>query len=452
MGKRSLVALAMIAAILIAFPSTPISKTMDSVYAAQPNSGYILVGGQNGTWFRSGQSPRLSQVFLSNQSSTPLTPLPSNGVVWSGSWNGSQWLISGWGSTAGANGSNPYIYLYDGHSQIIASTLHLWREEASWHGGDIFAASYNGSEWLLSGLGSDWLPSGWGSASTGKQRNHLALGLYDGNKFIDFSGDIPNQWDGVLFANAWNGHYWLVGGGWQGNEGVLYRFDGANFTDLSDQLDSAMWKSGRQFDSVQTIGWNGDYWLLGGVGFLAKYDGLNFTDLTPDLNAALAHRYALNYRACCNAVNAVAWDGISWQIGGGAPLATVQPINAWAVSYDGVRFTDLTSIIPSYVGNAAQGSSILTITSSNGSWFFGGYANGRGFLFSKTDSAVADLSGMLEDVTVVNWIGGWPQFSAQTSLNSISSISNYVIVSAAIVVIATALTIRFRKHDSRRRR
>ena len=447
--KRRSTVLVMIAAILITFTPVPISITQVSVFAAKSNDQYILVGGQNGTWFRPGQTPRLYRIFPSNHSLTPLALVPSSGVVWAGSWNGSQWLISGWGTTVGANGSNPYIYLYDGQSQIVAGTLRLWRAQASWHGGDVFAASYNGSEWLLSGLGSDWLPSGWGSLSTGKVRNHLALALFDGYNFTDLSGDVPNQWDGVLFANAWNGHYWLVGGGWQGNEGVLYRYDGANFIDLSSQLETAMWQSGRQFDSVQAIEWNGDYWLVGGVGFLAKYDGLNFTDLTPELNTALSRRHALKYTSCCNAVNAIAWDGVSWQIGGGAPVATPEPLTAWAASYDGVKFTDLTSLIPSYIANATQGSSTLTITSSEGSWFFGGYANDRGFLFSLANSDVTDLSGMIKDVTIVNWLGGLPKLSHENFSNPMSTIVNYVLVTVAVIVIATALAIRHRKHNRR---
>ncbi len=452
MERRNSTALVMIIAIIITLtPATSIPITQVSVSAVQSNDQYILVGGQNGTWFRPGQAPRLYRMFLSNHSLTPVASLPSFGVVWTGSWNGSQWLISGWGITAGAHGSNPYIYLDDGQRQIMAGTLYLWTAQASWHGGDVFAASYNGSEWLLSGLGSDWLPSGWGSPSTGKPRDHMALAMFDGYNFTDLSADVPNQWDAVLFANAWNGHYWLVGGGWQGNEGVLYRYDGANFTDLSSQLESAMWQTGRQFHSVQAIEWNGDYWLVGGVDFLAKYDGQNFTDLTPELNAALDPRHSLNYTSCCNTVNAFAWDGVSWQIGGGPPVGTPEPLTAWAASYNGVRFTDLTSLIPSYIASAAHGSSILTITYANGSWFFGGYANDRGFLLSYANSAMTDFSEMIKDtMTVVNWVGGWPEFSRETLSNPIDAFGNYVIATISIIMIATALAIRYRKHNRRR--
>jgi len=445
---RYFAALIVITGLVLASTSAQTTLTQVPTFAVKSSEQYILVGGQNGTWFEPGQAPRLYRIFLLNYSVTSLGPLPLSGTVWSGSWNGSQWLISGWGSVIGPNASNPYIYLYDGQNQVIAGTQRLWTAQSSWHGGDVFAANYNGSEWLLSGLGSDWLPSGWASRSTGQLSNHMSLATFNGYNFTDLSGDVPNQWDAILFANAWNGHYWLIGGGWQGNEGVLYRYNGTNFIDLSSQLEYAMSQNDRggQFHSVQAIEWNGDYWLVGGVGFLAKYDGLNFTDLTPDLNAVLEPRHALDFTSCCNAVNAIAWDGASWRLGGGAPVGTSEPLTAWAVSYDGKTFTDLTSIIPSYIARAPHGSSILSISYSDGSWFFGGYVNDRGLLFSLANSVVTDLSEMINGtVTTVNWVGALPATPHEAFSNPTSSFGNYVLVPIMIVLIASALAIKYGK-------
>lgn len=238
---------------------------------------YILVGGQSGTWFRPDQRPKLYKVSLSNESATQLITTLEPGVIWTGAWNGGQWLISGFGAASSTpDASNPFIYLYDGRNQI-AGTQHLGIQQASWNGGDIFAASYNGDKWLISGLGFGKIPISL------KPSNRMALGLFDGHNFTGLSSDVPDQWDAILYANAWNGNYWLVGGGWEGNEGVLFRYNGNNFTDLSPNLESVI----PQFDSVQAIGWNGEYWLVGGVGFLVKYDGQNFTDLTPELDNSL---------------------------------------------------------------------------------------------------------------------------------------------------------------------
>ncbi|MGD0510985.1 MAG: hypothetical protein ABSA33_04045, partial [Candidatus Micrarchaeaceae archaeon] len=60
---------------------------------------YILAGGQNGLWFYPSQYPELYKVnFSSNGHATvPLSTAPGFGTVWSGGWNGSNWLITGWG-------------------------------------------------------------------------------------------------------------------------------------------------------------------------------------------------------------------------------------------------------------------------------------------------------------------------------------------------------------------
>lgn len=197
-------------------PVTHAQPSAASSASSHLNDPYILVGGQNGSWYGPGQTPRLYKISLPSHSVTRLTPVSGQGTVWTGGWNGSQWLISGWGRDPGTNGSDPYIYLYDGEQQIVAGSMGRFKDESSWHGGDIFSVSYNGSEWLLSGLGSDSLATGLPPI------NHVALGLFDGYKFTDLSPNIPskiqpNQWDAILYANAWNGHDWLVGGGWAGN-------------------------------------------------------------------------------------------------------------------------------------------------------------------------------------------------------------------------------------------
>ena len=377
---------------------------------------YILVGGQNGTWFRPDQRSKLDEISISNRSVTQLIPTIGPSVVWTGGWNGSQWLISGFGvSSSAVDASNPFIYLYDGQHQILAGTQHLGRQQASWTGGDVFAASYGGDKWLLSGLGFGTNPNSL------KPSNRMALGLFDGYRFTDLSSAIPDQWDAILYANAWNGKYWLIGGGWEGNEGVLFRYNGTNFTDLSSRLDSVI----PQFDSVQAIGWNGDYWLIGGVGFLVKYDGQSFTDLTPDLNDAINPRNALHYTECCSSVNVVKWNGASWIIGGGSPVVDTEPLTAWIASYNEGTFTDLTSLLPTYIINPAQNSSILTVTYTDDSWFIGGYANDHGMLLSYANSTITDLSYLVDNsMSTVNWVGGAELFG-QIATNTSMLTSSY---------------------------
>ena len=374
----------------------------------QSESQYILVGGQNGTWFKRGQAPRLYRILLSNLSVKRLTPVSSQGTVWGGGWNGSQWLISGWGTNPGPHGSNPYIYLNDGLNQVVAGTLSQYDSESSWHGGDIFAASYGRNHWLLSGLGSDALPP-----SSKQPFNHMSLASFDGYHFRDLSTMVPNQKDAILYANAWNGQYWLVGGGFLQFR-VLFAFDGVKVTDLTSQLADQVRGSG----SVQSIGWNGKYWLIGGINFLAQFDGKHFFDLTPKLTRVLGGRFT---------VNAMAWDGHEWMLSGGSPVAQLHPSKAWITIYSSFGFSDLTRHLPAYLSN--ESSSILTIAYADPSWILGGYSDKHaGLLLSYQGGTFKDLSDLAKDMSYVIWVG------AGTLTNRQQDFTNFTFTSLATAV------------------
>jgi len=371
---------------------------------------YILVGGQSGIWFQHGQNPRLYKISFLDYSVVQLTPVPSDGTIWTGGWNGSQWLISGWGTSPGSHGSNPYIYLYDGETQIVAGSLSQFDSESSWHGGDVFAASYNGEDWLLSGMGSDSLPG----FDIGEPTNHMSLATFDGYNFTDLSGEVPRQQNGILYANAWNGTSWLVGGGYA-DFGVLFTFDGKTITDLSDPILTKV----PTFDSVQSIAWNGKYWLIGGIGFLARFDGHNFIDLSSQLRSALRvhllntapvvdslsasnwvpHRFELT-------VNTIAWNGTSWMLGGGSPVAQSTPNVAWAVSYGKDGLVDISSRLPAHVTQPQQsGSSILSICYTGNKWIFGGYSDGHAILLLYEHESFGDISYLVSSMNYANWVG-----------------------------------------------
>ena len=149
---------------------------------------YILVGGQNGTWFTQSQYPRLLQIFSDSNSSSSvnLTPIAGKGTVWGGGSDNFDWLISGWGIGTAGEKSNPYLFVYNGTGQVTDSIEDS--AEAEWAGGDIFSISSNGSGWLLSGMGSGILNPH--TVGIGKYRptgtNHLSMGFFDGSTFTDF--------------------------------------------------------------------------------------------------------------------------------------------------------------------------------------------------------------------------------------------------------------------------
>lgn len=390
----------------LAIPSARISSESATSMA---DSSYVLVGGQNGTWFENGQAPRLERIDLSNDSMISLAPVQSEGTVWSGGWNGSQWLVSGWGDDDGPNGSNPYIYLYDGMNQVPAGSLNLYQAESTWHGGDVFATSYNGKEWLLSGLGSGVLPS-----FSSLEKNHMSLALFDGYDFTDLSALVPRQRDAILYTNAWNGRYWLVGGGFI-EDGVLLSFDGTNIVDLTGPIAQSV----SNFGSVQAVAWNGYSWLIGGENFLASYDGSRFTDLTGRLDSVLK----LN-RSCCTTVNAIAWNGAEWLIGGGAPVAQTSDSQAWLVTYSAQNFVDLTQEIRPQAPDLIPESSILAITATQGSWIIGGYSNNHGSLYEVSGRSFTNLSELVSNYTYVNWVdAGTTQSNLQMASTTYGPIS-----------------------------
>ena len=393
------------ALIIIVFVLAVLIPPMSSVTLPQPTShdnSYILVGGQNGTWFEPGQSPRLVKIFLQNDSVTQLTPVPGQGTVWGGGWNGSQWLISGWGTDSGTSGSNPYLYLYNGQEQVAGESVDQYNHETSWHGGDIFAASYNGKEWLVSGMGSAPLPTP--TSGTYDFGNHMSLATFDGKNFTDLSMIVPGHGDAILYTNAWNGSLWMIGGGYY-SYGTLFTFNGRNVTDLTSRIGKAI----GTFGSVLSVRWNGSYWLIGGYGFLAKYDGHKFQDLTQQLSDTIG-----NDADSPLIVNAMAWNGSSWMIGGGSivaaePLVEKQQTrpDAWIAYYGTQGFRDLTTSLPTYISKPIIGSSILTISYIDNRWILGGFSDSDAILLSMSPNSFTDLSYLVGPIMrYVIWTGG----------------------------------------------
>lgn len=380
--------------LLLAVISPPQPRHSISIpRALGDDASYIVVGGQNGTWFQQGQAPRLYKISLYNGTATSLVPVSGEGTVWSGGWNGSQMLVSGWGRDPGPSGSDPYLYLYNGQEQIVGGSLGQYFAESSWHGGDIFATSYNGKEWLLSGMGSGVLNSYSNNAS-----NHMGLALFDGYNFTDLSYLVPEQQDAILYANAWNGNEWLVGGGFE-MTGVLFAFNGTSVVDLTPQISRSI----VNFGSVQSIAWNGEYWLIGGVGYLAKYDGQNFVDLTQQLGKSM-HKSLMSFDLT---VNSIAWNESAWMIGGGAPVAETYGGAAWlALNDNATGFVDLSSSLPLYISNpGSSGSSILSICHSGDLWVIGGYSQGQAALFLIDGGTVTDISSLVSStMSIVSWV------------------------------------------------
>jgi hypothetical protein len=409
MGSANIAPIAVASLFLLTFSSFVSSYS----FASSIGDRYILVGGESGTWFTPNQSPLFYEMSLKNTSEisnlTSSLDEPS-GTVWTGNWNGSQWLVSGYGAINGTKDyDGPQIYLYDkGMSPINYDVSKINSEMKSWSGGDIFSTSWGGDDnWLVSGLGSGDICGG----------NHMALGLFNGSNFIDLSSSLSCE-DYILYASAWNGQYWLIGGGYfiysQGE--VLYSYTPSNNTlnDLSSSIRSSL---GSNFKPITSIAWNGKYWLIGGMGFLAKFDSGKFSDLTSEVNQATND--TLEYP---NSVNSIKWDNAnkSWFFGGGLPISITPSTydigseQSWIVSYQpksNPEFKDLTSlVIPKEYLNTSN-SAILSLSIAEGNVVVGGYSTplrgnqGMLLLYDTTMESTLDLSSSISSFGYVDWVG-----------------------------------------------
>jgi hypothetical protein len=389
--------------------TNPTSEQTITTTDAPSLPSYILAGGQNGSWFTPSQYPELYRTSFTNNETTTvsLSTAPDPGAVWTGGWNGSNWLITGWGS--GSQGLNPYFDFYDSQAQAQVNSSNYAQASAAegeWTGGDIFSATWNGSTWLLTGMGSG--PLYPGDAST----NHYSMAfLTSNNTFIDLSQSIPNNRDGILYASGWNGADWLVGGGYYGfNEGVLFSVspDGS-ITDIGSLI--AEWVP--NFNSVQSIAWNGTDWLIGGVGYLAEYNPTTGAvyDLTGALDLALGTDDSLG-NPQTNSVNSIVWTDKAWMIAGGVPVAYMgtESQTAWVTSLDpqSGEFSDLTSqVIPSSLLTGNLMSGILSLACNNLGCVLGGFAGNNPVLIWYNGSTSTNLSDTIPsgEMTYVQWVG-----------------------------------------------
>lgn len=378
---------------------TNISSSLGPLLAKQESDPYLFIGGQNGTWFTPYQFPMLSEISLTTYNEIPISVLNSTGAVWGGGWNGSSWLISGYGACTGPESSNPFVLSLGPNA--TKSFDSLGNQGLEWKGGDIFATSPNGSDWLVSGMGSGYLqpnhPSPRYKVFYPYPYNHLSLGLFKNGIFVDYSSQIPVRMDGILYANAFNGTNWLVGGGYKA-AGVLYSFDGQHIVDLSKAIQGSV----KSFHSVQSISWNGKDWLIGGVGFLAIYDGVHFYDLTSQLNETMQGGLQ-----GLNAVNSISWNGSAWLIAGGAPVSIVaDQSQAWFAVLDNetsVTSRSFINLTPLLDLPSSRSSSILSTSFQGNMIFLGGYSEGNALLLSY-DGRINNMSFLAKGMTYVNWL------------------------------------------------
>ncbi|NOZ59163.1 MAG: hypothetical protein GXO66_06265, partial [Euryarchaeota archaeon] len=121
---------------------------------------------------------------------------------------------------------------------------------------------------------------------------------------------------------VWNGRYWLIAGT-TGERGLLVRYDGGEFTDLSEDagfsvpLPAVRGRMG----SVDALAWNGSAWLIAGGGYckggglLKSYDGRRFVNLTQSPKTYSSKKELLREMRNISGIHcvaAIAWNGDYW--------------------------------------------------------------------------------------------------------------------------------------------
>lgn len=281
------------------------------------------------------------------------------GIPYHAVWTGNRWVI-------GAR--SPYIgtgfLTYDG---VMFNEIEEFRGLPTWFAGEGGKLLFAGQDRLVfyDGQGLKdltvkagfaritdvkWNPRGryWLIAASNDDGSAGALMRYDGTTSKEvFSG-------GGMTSLGWNGDYWLIGG----YGGRLMRYDGEKLKNLSGN-------AGLGEGYVSAIEWSlsEGYWLIGLNGDVSKalirYDGEDFTDLTAQSGLRRVYH--------------IAWGDRVWLISGELRLEKDKG-PGHVLSYDGRSFTDVTKA----VGFEREGSRRNIITfdydSDGGYWLIGGSA------------------------------------------------------------------------------
>lgn len=174
--------------------------------------------------------------------------------------------------------------------------------------GGIYAATWNGTAWLIGGQADfDGTPGpslvSWSGAAVANLTPRIS------SYFVGLPApgqSSPPDWG--IWATEWNGSAWLVAG--NGSRGaVLLALEGNLVTDLTPELGPS---AARGY--ITLIDWNSTAWMVGGFQVFGTYSGGRFTDLLPNSSFASSGVFAAD------------WNGTGWLVGGGSPpaLATLR--------------------------------------------------------------------------------------------------------------------------------
>jgi hypothetical protein len=287
------------------------SATLTNVAAVESAGSYPYYDvAWNGVYWLGG-SLMGSAVEYDGVSTAIAYPLqPAGGAdVMTTDWNATDedWVL-------GVFGEGFYVHLIS-YPGTVGATTDLGMP-AGINGG--FAGDYrNGDNSYYLAGGANVTMDGNGNITSSQSQ----LYSYNGAAFVDQNSLIPDLNTRITAITGGTG-YWLVGG--EGNK-PLYKVE------ESEGFSGTALNTPAELTSVKSIGWaGGDNWLIGGyytdaAGTSVKlysYNGVTFTDLTANMQNAI--------QSYISDINSISWNGAYWLIGG-AGLYNVGPDNGGSV-------------------------------------------------------------------------------------------------------------------------
>jgi len=260
------------------------------------------------------------------------------GVMLSGGSNATTTLLGGIGVYSQISGFSlpafAALSLGPGDPTVVNETSTV---ESYFFEGGVYAIAWNGSSWLIGGQRS---PGGV---------DHGVLIALRGDTVTNLTGSIANDFaGGGVWSIGWNGTSWLIGGN-SSRSATLLSFNKGSFIDLTSRLVG----HGPQ-PWVQMLAWNGNEWMVGGHGVFGLWTNMGYIDLFPTSPFQTGGVYSS------------AWNGTAWLVGGdGRELVAVQ----------GVTGTMVATLPPGFDRLA------LMIVSVAHGWFVAGKGQGAGDAF-----------------------------------------------------------------------
>src|SRR3989339_5662 len=199
----------------------------------------------------------------------------------------------------------------------------------SFYTNGINSLGYNETSWLIGG--DNGTVNSWNGCTTSTCASNLSANLQSTN-----SSWATNTVSVIAYSTT--GSYWLLGG----TNGLLARYNGSAFTDLSTA-------AALSTNKVKAIAWNGSEFLIGAAGGnLTRYNGSTFTSCTSSVTSTNGGCFG------SSDINAIAWNGLEWIIGGASGRLCI---------YDSTDTTPVTNNFTA-IGTNTTGTTKTTLLSS----------------------------------------------------------------------------------------